>query len=181
MSIFAILALILLAIIGNLLWFWLKNDLKQLGYKTHFFRGHFNDLSNAAEVIKKTDDPQTKKTYRSVLFSIIGAIILMPTIFFTNIPTMRSHRCKRFNDYLEHQVQGVVESKFINSSNHNIRTLNLRDGKRETQTPIFVTELYEYLQPNDSISKISGYIELSVYRNGNERTFNVDRSFWCKD
>ena len=181
MNIFAILALIFLAIVGNLLWFWLKNDLQQLGYETHFFRGHFIDLTNAAEVIKKTDDPQTRKTYRSVLYSIITVIILIPTIFFMNMPMMESHRCKRFNDYMEHQVQGVVELKFVDSSNHNIQTLNLNNGKRETQTPIFVTELYDYLQPNDSISKVSGDTELTVFRNGNERAFNVDQIFWCNE
>ena len=133
---FAIFGLFLLVLIGNILWYWLKFDLKNKGYKIHYFYGHFNDLANAADVIKKSDNPQTKKTYRSVLFSIIGVIILMPTILFTNIPTFEDHRCKRFNDYLEHQVQGVVESKFINSSNHNIRTLNFNNGKRETQTPI---------------------------------------------
>ncbi|WP_258105670.1 hypothetical protein [Marinoscillum sp. MHG1-6] len=178
---FAILALIFLAVVGNLLWFWLKNDLQQLGYETHFFRGHFNDLSNALEVIKKTDDPRTKRAYRNVLFSIVAVIIFMPTIFFTNMSTIGSHRCKRFNDYLEYQVQAVIESKFINSYNHNVQTLNLNNGKRETQSPIFVTELYDYLQPNDSISKISGNTELTVYRNGNERTFNVERTDWCNE
>ena len=181
MSIIAIIALILLAIVGNLLWFWLKDDLQNKGYETHFLRGHFNDLSNATEVIKKTDDPKVKRTYRSVLYSIIGVIILMPTIFFTNIPSIESRRCKRFNNYLEHQVQGIVKSKFNDSSNHNIPTLNLNNDKRETETVIFISELYEYLRPGDSIIKKSGSSEISVYRDGNERVFNVDKEHYCDE
>lgn len=178
---YAILALIFLVIVVNLLWFWLKNDLLDKGYETHLFKGHFSDLSKAAEVIKNTDHPKTKRTYRSVLYSIIATLILMPAIFFMNVPTMESHRCERFNDYLEHEVSGIIASKFINSSNHNMRTLNMNNGSRETQSLIFIAELYDYLQENDSINKVSGSTEFSVYRKGTKRTFKAERSFWCKD
>lgn len=178
---FAVLALILLAVVGNLLWFWLKNDLQQLGYKTHFFRGHFNDLSNASEVIKKTDDPQTKRTYRSVLYSIIAVIILMPTIFFMNMPTRESHRCKRFNDYLEHEVTGVVESKYVDSQNHNYETLILTNGEKERETQRFARGLFEFLEPGDSLNKRTGNTELQVYRLGQLKTFNVERTDWCNE
>ena len=94
MSIFSILTLILLVLTANILWFWLKSDLKKKGYETHFFSGHFHDLSNVADFIKNSEEPSTKRIYRNVLYSIIGIIILIPTIFFINIESFESNRCK---------------------------------------------------------------------------------------
>jgi hypothetical protein len=181
MSIFAVLSLIILALAVNILWYWLKNDLQNKGYETHTFYGHFNDLFNANEVIKNTDDSVTRRTYRKILYSIIAMVVLIPVIFFTNMPTFESNRCRQFNRYVDHQVTSIVKSKFIDKYNHASETLELSNGTHETKVTSIVLELYGYLQPNDSIAKISGNNELKVYRNGNERTFNVDRSFWCKD
>ncbi len=181
MNIFAILALIFLALFGNILWFWLKSDLQNQGYETHFFRGHFNDLANAAEVVKKTDDPQTKKTYRSILYLIIGVVILMPTIFFTNIGSSEDRRCKRYNDYLNHQVIGTLESKFIDKPNHSYETLKLTNGKNDNKLTIFINGLYEFLQSGDSISKVSGSSQLTIFRSGKSTTFEVDRTAWCTE
>lgn len=178
---FVISALILLALTASFLWYRLKFDLKNRGYKTHYFYGHFKDLINAVDLIKNSDEPQPKRAYCWIIFSLLLVIILMSTIFFANIETIEDHRCKRFNDYLNHQIHGIVLSKFINESNHNIRTLNLRNGKRESIIPIFVSDLYDSLQPNDSISKTSGNSDLKLYRKGKERTFNVDSNFWCKE
>ncbi len=105
----------------------------------------------------------------------------MPTIFFTNIGTFESHRCKRFNDYLNYEVIGMVESKFIDKPNHAYETLKLTNGHEENEITIFVNGLYEFLATGDSIKKVSGNSELRVYRNGNERIFNVDRAYWCQE
>ena len=108
-------------------------------------------------------------------------IVLIPVIFFTNMPTFESNRCNQFNSYVNHHVTSTVKSKFIDEYNHASETLELTNGTKEAKVTGFVIGLYEYLQPNDSIAKITGNSSLSVYRNGSERTFNVDKSFWCKN
>jgi len=181
MSIFSILTLILLVLTANILWFWLKSDLKKKGYEAHFFSGHFHDLSNAADVIKNSEEPSTKRIYRNVLYSIIGIIILIPIIFFINIESFESNRCKRFNDYINYQVNGVIESKFIDKPNHGYETLKLENGTEKNEITIFVAELYQFLQPGDSISKTSGNSALRVYRNGQLTTFNVESKTYCEE
>lgn len=176
---FAVAALILLALTGNILWYWLKHDLKNKGYKVNNFQGHFNDLQNASKVIRNSDGREIKHTYRWVLSSLIAVFILMPTVFFTNIELTGDWRCRRFNNYLEHEVNGVIDSKYIDKPNHAMKTLNLADGTKEDEITIFATGLYEFLQPGDSIYKISGNSELEVFRSGELTTFNVSQTDYC--
>ncbi|MBK6265376.1 hypothetical protein JKA74_10025 [Marivirga sp. S37H4] len=177
----AIFGLILLALIGNILWYWLKFDLKNKGYKIQYFYGHFSDLAKATEVIKKTDEPRTKRTYRGILFSLILVIILMPIIFFMNMESTENRRCRRFNDYKLYSLNGTIAFKYIDKPNHAMETLSFEDGTEENEVPIFVDELFEFIQPGDSICKVSGSTELLVYRTGKLTTFKVDQKKYCTE
>lgn len=75
MQIVFFLVAMIFVVVGNVVHYWLKSDLKERGYKTYKFRGHLTDLFNARNVILKTDDINVKKTYRTVLYSIIICMI----------------------------------------------------------------------------------------------------------
>lgn len=173
--------LIFLVLTANALWFWLKYDLKNKGYSTSLFFNHFQDLSNAVTVIKNSNDSHIKQKYKVVLFSIGGVIILMPIIFFSNIESTKDWRCEKFHNYLNYEITAKIESKYIDKPNHAMKTLNLTDGRQESNATIFIKGLYDFLQPNDSIHKKAGNLEFLVYRNGETKTFIVDKSESCMD
>ncbi len=60
----------LVVLILNLMWLWVKQELKHNDYEVHFFRDHFSDLSNLSDLIDKTQDPGIKSNYRMVLRTI---------------------------------------------------------------------------------------------------------------
>lgn len=182
----AISSLFLLILFGNILWFWLKLELKKNGFQVNYFKGHIKDLTNAVDVINQSDEPRIRRNFTLILSTLILIIILIPTIFFINrielgFRSIESQRCKRFNDYLDHQIIGTIESKYIDKQNHAFKTLNFTNGKREVEVTLFVKGLYDFLQSGDSIRKISGNSELKVFRNNQEKTFNVIQADWCKE
>jgi len=57
-------------VIGNLASYWLKEDLKDRGYKVNYFWNHLRDFENARRVVATTDDQDLKWQYKKCLIII---------------------------------------------------------------------------------------------------------------
>jgi len=58
----------LLAISGNIIWYWIKSVLKQNQYKVNYFYGHVTDLVNFSKLIEDEKNPKLKSRYTKVFF-----------------------------------------------------------------------------------------------------------------
>lgn len=121
--------LFFLVLSANVASFWLKFDLKNHGYKTNLFWGHLRDIMNAREVMKTNEDEAVRKKYRIVLNTIAMAFISM-SLFALNMFATKSERDKEFADqifqsYLNMQYEGVIVSKYIDSSKYKRKMLSL--------------------------------------------------------
>ena len=72
MIFYIIIAFVLLA---NIFQYWIKSIVKSNGYKTAFFSGHFSDISNFIELLRKTENKSTKEKYQIIL-SLWSIIII---------------------------------------------------------------------------------------------------------
>jgi len=70
--------LFLIAIVFNILWFWVKFTLKRNGYKTNWFSNHLNDIPNIYRLEKKTEDPRKRKRYYYMAIALTVSILIFP-------------------------------------------------------------------------------------------------------
>jgi hypothetical protein len=70
------LILLVCALSGNAIWYYIKNILSENGYKISWFRGHFGDLIDFSHLIDKTSDPTTRKNYKLLLRGLIVMLVL---------------------------------------------------------------------------------------------------------
>ncbi len=68
------------AIIGNILWYWIKSIIKAKGYKVHSFI-HSGDLKKFKEIIRNEDNPESKKKYELILKGTYVAICVLVVSF----------------------------------------------------------------------------------------------------
>ncbi|MEQ8626066.1 hypothetical protein [Ekhidna sp.] len=75
-------------IVTNILWYWIKEELRKNGFKVHYFHHHLNDLTNFPILIKRTEDIERRVSYirikRSLYISMfvtficfVGGVIFM--------------------------------------------------------------------------------------------------------
>ncbi len=68
--------LILLAFSGNILWYWMKNILKQNGYEVYAFAVHWADFGNMVNLIRRTKEVELKRKYKSILWLLLIILII---------------------------------------------------------------------------------------------------------
>lgn len=59
----------LLVLVGNVLWYYIKYVVKQNGHETHLFWGHLYDIINLYRLIGKEQDVNKKKYYKTLLLA----------------------------------------------------------------------------------------------------------------
>lgn len=75
---------VLAAIIGNVLWYWIKSINKAKGYKAHLFT-HLGDLRHFREIIQNEDDPESKKKYQMILKGTYASIFVLIASFIATV------------------------------------------------------------------------------------------------
>ena len=65
----------------NVMWYVIKSTLFDHGYKVNFLFGHFRDLSNMTNLIRKTDDPDKRRKYKWMLGSLVIGLVLAVSFF----------------------------------------------------------------------------------------------------
>jgi|GEM_PF-3485836 len=170
-----------LVIIANVLWYWLKFDLKKHGYETHMFWGHFTDLVNASRVIRTTEDKTVKRTYTMILGSLIVVVIGFLTTAFNSFPSIDETRCNVFDSYLSHSYSGQLKKKFVDLDNHAVETLILINGENESTVYMNLNQkLYEFIEPGDLISKQPNDSAIIVKRGDETYEFIRKRGEFCR-
>lgn len=70
------LLLLVFALFGNIMWYYIKNILSENGYKISWYHGHLGDLIDFSHLIDKTNDPVTRKNYQLLLRGLIVILVL---------------------------------------------------------------------------------------------------------
>ena len=170
-----------LVITVNILWYWLKFDLKKHGFETHLFCGHFTDLVNVVRVIRNADDKSVKKVYSGVLGCIIAMTICVVMTAFNAFSSIGNSRCRVFDRYLSHSYSGQVKQKFIDRNNHAIESLILINSSKESTISMNLDlQLYEFVKPGDMVVKQANDSTILVSRGSKTFEYSRKRSEFCR-
>ncbi|MEQ8715882.1 MAG: hypothetical protein RIC80_22910 [Cyclobacteriaceae bacterium] len=168
----------LLALVGNVIWYWLKSDLGKRGYETHLLYGHLDDLFNAREVMKVNQDPIVRDQYKRTLnWLTIVFILFIALPIGALIYESKTNKLRAYDKLLNQELTGIVKSKYIDSSNHMNEYLEL--SREEASTKINVTmydSLYEKVQIGDNINKLSGDSTIYLNRQGSTILIVLNRN-----
>ena len=72
------------AIIGNILWYWIKSINKSKGYKAHLLT-HSGDFRNFKKIIRNEDNPESKKKYQLILKGTYASIFVLVASFIATV------------------------------------------------------------------------------------------------
>ncbi len=76
------------AIMGNVLWYWIKSINKTKGYKARLFT-HSGDFKNFKEIIQNEGNPERKKKYQMIIKGTYASIfVLIASVIATGIMVM---------------------------------------------------------------------------------------------
>ncbi len=84
-SIISIFALIVLALIGNILFYKLKGILVKHGIDSHLLYGHISDIIDFVSLINRTEDPERKKKFIILLVSLLISLIAFIVVAYFQI------------------------------------------------------------------------------------------------
>jgi len=162
------------------LW-WLDVTLKNRGYKkANAEINLYKDLSLLLDLIWEKENPNLKQ-YR-ITFAILissfaqffGLCLLVMFRF-----AFENQDCGFYKNYIEHNIQGSVDSLYIDYNNHAIETIRLRNGSTNTQFFRYRRDLFDFLERGDSIIKYKSSPNLMVIRSGGLFFFEVNKSHYC--
>ena len=72
---------IFIIIVGSALWYSIKHIVRQNGYETHYFWGHFTDIINFHRLINKEQSLTRKRKYIILLIAFYFVLVLIITGF----------------------------------------------------------------------------------------------------
>ena len=67
---------VLFGVIATGLWYYIKYVVRQNGYESHLFWGHFDDIQNLRNLINKEQDANKKKNFQNLLYAFYASLIL---------------------------------------------------------------------------------------------------------
>lgn len=116
--------------------------------------------------------------YRKIwgILYIIGIIGVV--IFFISQPSSEKICIQQYEKEKSVYYDGIVTNKYIDSTEHNYRTIILSNHK-SLWMDWDESGLYEFIEVNDSIVKDTGSYEVRLYRDSIEYNFIID--FGCDD
>lgn len=135
--------------------FWIKEILKKKGYKVSGLVSPA-DYVKMFDLVSDTEDRSKKRKYITLLLASIASPVLMFVFFITGAETVDEWQCRRYNDYLNYSVQGVVVEKYIDKPNHALKTLTMNvNGAafKETEITLAIPELFDFVEEGDTIFK----------------------------
>lgn len=100
---------------------------------------------------------------------LIAAWTLLYLVFFKLFPYLNDkyHGCYVHEDIYNQKIKAIVTRKFIDSANHCNKTIVYSTGGSPEQMifPGYLEDMYDYLNPGDSIIKKQASIYYSVRSN----------------
>lgn len=116
----------------------------------------------------------------------ISGWILIYLVFFRLLPylTNRYHGCYVHEDIYKQNIKAIVSAKFIDAANHNNKTIVYSTGghlEEQTLFPLYLEDLYDYLNIGDSIIKEKNSIYYRAKSNVTHRDTLFKFYTTCKD
>ena len=118
-----------------------------------------------------------KKT-SGLFFTISGLLTLLSCV------NEDKWRCQKYTDYLNHEVYGRLEKKYIDYSNHARQALVLRlynNIGTDIDATLMVNGLYDTIKIGDEIFKKKGSTLTVIKRGDLTIELTVDKSDWCTE
>jgi NADH:ubiquinone oxidoreductase subunit 5 (subunit L)/multisubunit Na+/H+ antiporter MnhA subunit len=176
--------IILIAVLGNILGYWVKSIVKKNGYSVNYFSGHFQDTKNLFKLAKSTVDKNSRLKYLIIGFGEIGlaiTFVVFGVLLFLSFPSLNDSACNRLKDFKSYKYDYLVVNKYLDSTQHSYATLVLQDsqGNKFPNQDLIMDNsgLFDFLSVGDSIKKKPGTVFVEVKNNITNRTFEVD--FGC--
>jgi len=173
--------ILFLVVTANVLWYWLKFDLRKHGYKTSILTGHFADLANARQVIITNKDKSVANVYSAVLGFLTLTVIAFVIAVFYSFSSLTADRCDGFDSYLSHSYSDRLKEKFIDSDNHSVETLILLGNSKESTIYMNLNQrLYQFVEPGDFITKRFNDSTILVTRGDETFQYLLRRRDFCR-
>ena len=111
----------------------------------------------------------------SKIYTALSVVILA---FWFAYQVKNSPTCQEYmQQHLSEQYSGIVVEKFVDSMNHNNKTILIRTQRGQFNKQIYNKDksgLFEYVELADSITKKHSTYRVDVYRNSRNQTFHID-------
>ena len=72
-------------IVANGLWYYIKFIVRQNGYESHLFWGHFGDIQNLHSLVSKEQDAAKKSNLQNLLFAFYITLFLSLASFVATV------------------------------------------------------------------------------------------------
>lgn len=174
----------IIAVLVNIIGYWVKSIIKRNGYSVKFFSGHFRDTKNLFNLASSTVDKTTRIKYLIIGFSEISLVItflVFGILLFLSFPSLNDSACNRSKDFKGYKYDYLIVNKYLDSTQHSYPTLILQDAKGnkfESQDLIMDNSgLFDFLSIGDSIKKQKGTVLVNVKNSTTDTTFEAD--FGC--
>lgn len=120
-----------------------------------------------------------KKYYKLIIPAILLILFLIKVLPLMDV----NSRCVTYDDFLNEYYNGVVVKKYIDSSEHSYKTVEIKNfGNSEVDKLILdfdTTDLYDRLNLNDSIYKQTGKDSIFFILSG-RKVFISRADFGCR-
>lgn len=174
----------IIAVLGNILGYWVKSIVKNNGYSVKYFSGHFQDTKNLFKLAKSTVDKKYRLKYLILGFSEIClalSFLFFGIRLFLSFPSLNDSACNSLENFKNYNYDYLILNKYLDSTQHSYPTLVLQDAqgnKFENQDLIVDNSgLFDFLTIGDSIKKKQGTVLVRVKNNKTDTTFEAD--FGC--
>lgn len=176
--------LFIIAVIGNILGYWVKSTVKANGYSVKYFSGHFHDTKNLFKLAKLTGDKSIKTKYLVMGFCEIGlgvAYIVFTFLVFSSFPSFIESACNSFKDFKSYKYDYLVIDKYVDSTEHSYPTLILQDAKgnkiKNQDLRMDYSGLFNLIRIGDSLKKENGDSIVNVINGGLDTM--IESNFGC--
>lgn len=120
------------------------------------------------------------KNVKAIISFVIMLVFFYWVYFFT--PTLKESACGAYKDFKLLQINGVVEKKYVDSSEHSYPILEVRNfaNKLDTLNLVFdETDFFELIKINDTLIKnINDKLILIKNKNG---SYKKELNFGCSN
>lgn len=158
--------------------------LRDKGYEEkEKFHNHLWDIPAMFILIISTTDKKLKRKYGLILVVCVTSLVGLFISGFTLIGGREDYQCSRFKRHLDHEVRGLVTKKFKDKENRNWDTAEINSNGeiiRELETLLYHLELYNVLQPGDSIIKAKGSNVTKLVHGDSTRLFKATLNKVCE-
>ena len=154
--------LFILAVLGNILGYWIKSILKDNNYPVKYFI-HFGDTRNIFRLARSTNDKNSKVKYLlagCIEIALSIAFIIFAALLFLSIPSVNDTSCTAFKTFKNKEYEFIIVSKYTDENQHSYPTIILQDKEgNKSKNQDFISDnsgFFNYINIGDTLRKQQG-------------------------